>query len=372
MKNLLLPLLSVILFACGSDGGGPSGAPGAPSWSGGYPQVAQGAVSVDLNFKTDKASKVYWVIASSSLDLESDDIKTQALDPSNAAIKFHGVTEVTTADTEVRETVKKLSEHKKYYVYITAENTSDTTATTLVNQSDFTTYYRQDTADFHSTAENRTALYLIYQPEEALKYPEEEYPILYFLGGNGEVATDLKPINMINGNGTLPEYIKKGNDVPMIVMSIQHTVKDWNADFIDEGVEHGLKTYPVDKKKVYLTGISGGGFGCWRYSLDHAAKLTAIVPISGGGNTSKACNLKNIPVWAFHNQTDNTVASSNSTDMINAINNCPSTKEVKLLFFPDEGHNCWRRVFDQNHKDWSKSPGVAKFDIYKWLLSKSK
>jgi predicted peptidase len=371
MNKLIIPLLALVLFACGDSDNGPSNAPGAPSWSAGYPQVVRGAVSVDLNFKTDKSAKVYWLVASKSLSFESEEIKTQAEKATDPSIKFHGITEVS-ADNEIRETVEDLSQHTKYFVYIIAENATDTTAITLVNKSDFTTYYRQDTSEFHSDTESRTALYLIYQPEEALKYPDEKYPILFFLGGNGEVATTDKPINMINGNGTLPEYIKKGNDVPMIVMSIQHTVKDWNADFIDEGIVHGLANYPVDTKKVYLTGISGGGFGCWRYAIDHADKLTAIVPISGGGNTSKACNLKNLPVWAFHNETDNTVASSNSLNMINALKDCPPNKEVKLLFFPDLGHNCWRRVYDQNHKDWSKSPSIAKFDIYEWLLSKSK
>jgi predicted peptidase len=243
---------------------------------------------------------------------------------------------------------------------------------TLVEKSDFITYYRQDTSEFKSTVEKRTALYLIYRPEEVLKYPDQQYPILFFLGGNGEVATEVKPINFFNGNGTLPEYIKKGNDVPMTVISIQHTLKDWNPNFIDEAVNHGISTYNADTKKIYMTGTSGGAFGCWNYAISHADKLTAIVPISGGGNTGKACNMNTVAIWAFHNQVDNSVSSSNSINMINAVKLCPPKKEVKLLTFPDTGHNCWRRVYDQNHKDWSKSPGVSKFDIYAWLLGKSK
>jgi predicted peptidase len=373
MKTKFLTLLafSIILLSCGDDeNGSPTNPTGAPSWTANYPNVAQGAVSVDLNLQTDKASQVHYVISDKALNLSADEIRQQTSKTTNAAIKFKGVVE-TKANEENRKTVTNLSEHKKYFAYLVAQNVKDTLAQKVVESFEFTTYYRQDTAEYHSTAENRQVKYLIYQPEDALKYPDKVYPICFFLGGNGEVASADKPINMIR-NGSLPEYIHKGNDVPMIVMSIQHTALNWNTSLIDEGVNHGLATYPVDTKKVYLTGISGGGFGCWNYSVDHADKLTAIVPISGGGPKGKACNLKNVAIWAFHNQTDNTVAPSNTKDMIAAVNACPPNKEVKMLIFPDTGHDCWRRVYDQKHADWKKSPSVDKFDIYAWLLSKSK
>ena len=118
----------------------------------------------------------------------------------------------------------------------------------------------------------------------------------------------------------------------------------------------------------------GGGYGCWNYAIAFPEKLTTIVPISGGGNKNKACNLKPISIWAFHNETDGPVDVSNSINMINAVNACPPLKEVKLTIFPDEGHDCWRRVYDQNSPDWLKpgKSGIAKVDIYSWMLSKSK
>jgi hypothetical protein len=62
--------------------------------------------------------------------------------------------------------------------------------------------------------------------------------------------------------------------------------------------------------------------------------------------------------------------------MINAVNACSPTKEVKLTFFEDNDgkkhHDCWRRVFNKDDKDWSKTPNMAKIDIYSWLLKKSK
>lgn len=367
---LTLSLLACLLWACGEEESASSkNPPGAPAWTAGYPAVAQGAVSVDLNLQADRSVKVYWVITNQKVSFTAADLKKQAVTPKNTAIKFSGTTDAPSGQ-ETRKTVTKLAENTKYFAYLIAQNIQDTISQVDVKEIEFTTYIRQDEGEYTSAAESRKVKYLIYRPEEVLKYPKESYPILFFLGGNGEVA-DPGEINMIR-NGSLPEFISLGNNVPMMVFSIQHTVLNWNVNLIDEGVVYALKTYPVDSKRVYMTGISGGGFGCWNYATNFSTKLAAIVPISGGGNTSKACNLKTMDIWAFHNLTDNTVDVSNSKNMINAVNACPSNKEVKLLIFPDKGHDCWRRVYNKNHANWSKSPDTPKPDIYTWLLSKSK
>jgi hypothetical protein len=343
----------------------------APEWIAGYPRVPFGAVTADLILKADKKSNVYWIIADQEIYLTPEQLKAQASIPTNGAIRYQGVVLIE-PNSEKTEVVAGLAENKKYFTYLVCEDVADLKIQSVVKSFNFTTYNRQEKRQYASTAENRNVLYLIYRPESVLKYPEKKAPICFFLGGNGEVAAQGE-INMIR-NGSLPEYISKGNGVPMMVMSIQHTVMNWNSNLIDEGVNHALATYPVDTKKVYMTGISGGGFGCWNYALGHASKLTAIVPISGGGNTSIACNLKAVPIWAFHNENDWAVNSSSSKNMINKIKECPPTAEVKLSIFPDDAHDCWRRVYDQNHPDWlvPGKAGIAKVDIYAWLLSKSK
>jgi predicted peptidase len=342
----------------------------APSWVGEYPQVAYGATTADLSLETDRDAKVYYILSDKPLNYTVAELKKYALAPANSAIKSSGVLDAS-GNQITKKTIQNLNQQTRYYTYFLAQNKADTISQTTVLSKDFATHSRQDTLEFQSSAENRKVKYLLYRPEEVLKYPEKVYPILYFLGGNGEVASNEKPINLIR-NGSLPEYIYKGNDVPMIVFSIQHVLPNWNVSMINEAIDFGNKTYPVDTKKVYLTGISGGGFGCWYYAQTFPEKLTAIVPISGGGSLNKACTLKDVNIWAFHNQVDNVVASSNTTELISAVKKCPASKEVKALLFTDTGHNCWRRVFDPNHADWSKSPTVAKFDIYEWLLSKSK
>lgn len=367
--KILLLILTPFLLSCGDDSGDVS-PKGAPEWIANSPSVASGAVSADLNASTQGAARVYYVVSIKPLSYSADQIIKYGVKPSNSNIKAHGVIE-TSAGEESRKTISALTQRTRYYAYFAAQNIKDTIYQQTVSSREFVTASRLDTAEFSSSAENRKVKYVVYRPEEAIKYPDRKYPICYALGGNGEVATADKPINMIR-NGSLLEYVYKGNNVPMIVMGIQHDRQNWNVELIDEGITHGNKTYPVDEDRVYLTGMSGGGIGCWNYAVAHPGRLAAIVPISGSGNTGKACNLKGLAVWAFHNQTDNIVGSANSVNMLNAIEACPPQKEAKLLLFPDTGHDCWRRVYDQNHANWSKSPGVAKFDIYAWLLSKKR
>jgi predicted peptidase len=351
----------------------PPAQPGVPSWTAGYPSVPFGAVSADILLKVDKRSKVYWVLADQAITLTPQQLKDQATTSTNPAIKFKGIS-TAEANIEKIELTTGLIENTKYFAYVVGESIADAAIQPDVKTFSFTTYKRQDQGEYTSVAESRKVLFLIYRPEDALKYPAKKYPICFFLGGNGEVAAQGQ-INMIR-NGSLPEFISNGNNVPMMVMSIQHTNTNWNTTLIDEGIDYGLANFPSDAKRVYLTGISGGGFGCWAYAMGHAAKLTAIVPISGGGNTGTACNIKGLPIWAFHNQTDGIVNISASTNMINAINACADPKLTpKFTIFPSTGHDCWRRVYDKNHPEWNvvaNNVGVARFDIYDWLLTNTK
>jgi hypothetical protein len=373
-RALTLALAALLTIQCnGDDDAGTVTAikpKGRPTWETGYPNIAHGAVSVDLNVRCDRNVKIHYLVATKDLSLSPEQVIKNAQAPTTIDIKFSGTFDALSGE-ETRKTINGLYENTHYFTYLVAQNNTDTLFQQSVSKSDFTTYYRQAEGEYQSAVENRKVKYLIYRPEEILKYPDQTYPMCYFLAGNGEVATAEKPINLAR-NGSLPEYINKGNNINMMVLSIQHTVKDWNVELINEGIEHGNATYPVNLKKVYLTGMSGGAFGCWNYAVKYPAKITAIVPISGGGQTSKACMLNDIAVYGFHNQVDNSVASSNTINMISSIKKCPPNKEVSQLLFPDTGHDCWRRVYDKNHKDWSKSPNTPRVDIYEWLLSKSK
>ena len=374
MKNIaLIFFLLMISFACSEEREEKNTIAqtvSKPEWLAGYPQVRTGARSADLVIKTDKQAKLYYVVTDTPMTLSPSDLVLEATSATSVRTRAHGSMTVNALEEKV-QTFENLEPGKEYYFHVVAQNPLDASSETPVQTLKKATFIRQDTSAFYSEVENREVSFLIYQPEEALKNKEEKYPAIIFLGGLGEVAHGNKTINLIR-NGSLPEYISKGNDVPMIVLSPQHVTQEWNVQMVEESINYAIKNYPIDENRVYLVGTSAGAFGGIDYAQSYPNRLAAIVPISGGGKNDEACKLKNMAVWAFHNQHDHIVSPGRSVTFIDALTNCGPSKEVKLQLFPDAGHNCWKRIFDPKHEDWAKTPNMERVDIYQWLLQQSR
>lgn len=187
---------------------------------------------------------------------------------------------------------------------------------------------------------------------------KESFPLLIFLHGLGEKGNNLE---VVNRHGP-PQMIKNGTwpkKLPFIVISPQLPMNfgHWPEDIIDDVLQHLLNTYRIDNTRIYLTGISLGGIGTWNYAIHNPEKLTAIIPICGKGEPKLACNLKNLPVWAFHGDQDGIVKPQGSINMIDALNNCYDRKNniTKFTLYPGVKHDSWTRTYKN-------------LDIYQWLL----
>ena len=338
--------------------------------------MSAATISAKTIFKIDQKATIYYVVYNSDQgDLTPEDLKIEAgSSAANGQVITKSTVDIACNDiiNEIEIEIEDLPAESTMFLYMVAESNSiDVILQTSVTKQTIETGERQPVMTFQSTAESREVLYLVYQPEEALKNPEELYPTIIFLGGNGEIAAQGQ-INLLR-NGSLAEYISKGNDVPFIVISPQHIKGNWNADMVNEMIEEAKAKYPVDPDKVSLTGISGGGIGTWNYAVKYPEQLASIVPISGDGQDGQACTLINIPTWAFHNDPDGLVATNGSVSMVNAINACSPAPTVaaKLTLFEDAGHNAWRRVYDIKHPEWNNTT-VEPIDIYAWLLEQSR
>jgi hypothetical protein len=364
-----LTYLSLIFLAisCDSEEESVRTEPTAISWSGGYPKIAQGATTVDILMKTETSAEVYYVLSDKPFNFSPEDLKQKAEFPDTSAIKFSGKLELN-GGTELTKSISLLFQNTDYFTYVVTRNPSGNILSE-VKSFPIRTHIRQDTATFVSTSEERTVQYLVYRPEEVLKYPEKDYPVCFSFGD--KYAKSSGDITLIR-DGSLAEYIHLLHDVPMIVISIQSITPDWNIELISEGIAHVQSSYPVDEKKIYLTGYGEGAVASWNYAMGNPEQIAAIAPVSGRGNVLTACNLSTVDVWAFHNETDNIISSSNTKKMVTEINKCPPEKELSATYFPDSGHNCWKRVYNSGHSDWNKSPGVEKVNLYTWMLSKSK
>ena len=195
--------------------------------------------------------------------------------------------------------------------------------------------------------------YLLYLPEEYSK-PQQKWPLLLFLHGVGERGTDVE---MVAKNGP-PKLVKAGKQFPFVIVSPQCPPQDgWSSPVqtaaLNALLDDVMARYRVDKDRIYITGLSMGGFGTWRLALEYPTKFAAIAPVCGGGDPTKARLLKNLPVWVFHGAKDPTVPISNSSDMVNALKKCGN--EAKFTVYPEAKHDAWTETYNNP-------------ELYEWFL----
>jgi predicted peptidase len=101
-----------------------------------------------------------------------------------------------------------------------------------------------------------------------------------------------------------------------------------------------MNKFPLDDNRIYVTGISMGGFGVWDLIMRYPGRFAAGVPMSGGADTSRAASIAHIPVWNFHGETDEAVPVSGSREMIEALERAG----VTCLFTHADFHNGERKT----------------------------
>lgn len=185
--------------------------------------------------------------------------------------------------------------------------------------------------------------YLLYQPEDEEQKNQEGWPLLIFLHGAGERGDNLEKLKT---HGP-PKMIAQGHDFPCFVASPQCPEGEWwsnRSRWLEGFLDHLLSALPVDRSRVYLTGISMGGFGTWTLGCLRPESFAALVPICGGGNPVLAStSLKDMPVWVFHGAKDTLVEPGASQEMVDAL--VVVGGNVKFTLYPDVGHCSWNRAY---------------------------
>jgi predicted peptidase len=185
--------------------------------------------------------------------------------------------------------------------------------------------------------------YLLYLPENYSESSGDKYPLILFLHGSGERGDD---VNKVKVHGP-PKLIDKGQKLPFIVVSPQcpATTGGWRALDLITLLDDVSSKYKVDPDRVYLTGLSMGGFGTWELASQYPNRFAAIAPICGGGNPSRVRQMRTLPIWVFHGEADPTVPVKNSLDMVEALKAAGAT-DVKLTTYPGVGHDSWTRTYN--------------------------
>lgn len=177
----------------------------------------------------------------------------------------------------------------------------------------------------------------------------EKQPLLLFLHGKSLSGTDL---NKVKRYGVL-RAIEKGRKIPAIVVAPQLASGHWNPDKVLELIEYMKQQYPIDTQRIYVCGMSLGGYGTLHFSGKYPDKLTAAVAICGGGFEKDACNLATIPLWIQHGDLDKIVPPKESQKMYDAIKKCQPNADVTLTIIKGGNHGNVERLFKEDALyDW--------------------
>jgi predicted peptidase len=210
------------------------------------------------------------------------------------------------------------------------------------------------------------ANYLLFLPEGYGADLAKRWPLILFLHGAGERGSDIWKV-AVHGP---PKIDTTATDFPFIVVSPQcPDGKIWSDDLLLALLDDIEARYPVDTQRVYLTGLSMGGFGTWSLGLSHPERFAAIAPICGGGQTilitlakdfdhAQLPLIQSLGVWAFHGGKDPTVSPEESERMVGALKKI-GCQDVKLTIYPEALHDSWTQTY-------------ANPELFAWFLRHSR
>ena len=203
--------------------------------------------------------------------------------------------------------------------------------------------------------------YLLYLPTDYASDKAKLWPLVLFLHGAGERGSDLQKV-AVHG---LPKKVRAGEKFPFILVSPQCPEGQvWDESALIGLLDRIQLQYRVDPKRVYVTGLSMGGYGTWGLAQRYPQRFAAVAPICGGGDRIRALlpsqvqALKTLGVWAFHGAKDTVVPLSESERMVEAFKRNGVT-DIQLTVYPEANHDSWTETYN-NPK------------LYEWLLQHSR
>jgi predicted peptidase len=198
-----------------------------------------------------------------------------------------------------------------------------------------------------------SADYLLFLPDGYGADPTKRWPLILFLHGAGQRGTNVW---LVAQNGPLKPGCGMAN-LPFIIVSPQCPEgKIWSNDLLLALLDEIEAKYAVDTQRVYLTGLSMGGFGTWSLGLSHPERFAAIAPVCGGGEfitplLADKTKLAELPIWAFHGAKDDVVPLKESQRMVDLLKEF-SQCEVKFTIYPEAQHDSWTETYANPELFW--------------------
>jgi len=182
-------------------------------------------------------------------------------------------------------------------------------------------------------------------------------------------SRSLENLELVKKNGIpkiveeLPRTEERDTIFPFMAVSPQAGYPKgygWDPVLVKKLLDNILGQFGshVDHNRLYLTGISMGGYGTWETAAKFPDLFAAIIPICGGCSPEAAPALKNIPIWNFHGKKDQIIPVSQSDVIIKALKKQGAT-DLTYTVYPDADHDSWTVTYENP-------------EVYKWLLARSR
>ena len=205
-----------------------------------------------------------------------------------------------------------------------------------------------------------TLRYLISLPG-GYEQSDEAVPLLLFLHGAGERGDDLNRVRAWGPPKKIDEEPEWAASFPAIVVSPQCPEGErWQTDTLLALLDEIEENYRVDPDRVYVTGLSMGGYGTWALAAAAPERFAAIAPVCGGYPylaLAAPRQISSLPVWAFHGDEDDVVPVTETTDIIEALRNAGADKDtVRMTIYEGVNHGSW-------------IPAYATDELWTWMLA---
>ena len=197
----------------------------------------------------------------------------------------------------------------------------------------------------------QSCLYWITLPKGYVEQ-DKKWPMIIYLHPSSLQGHDLSMI----WTPVPPDIDEIRNDFPFIVLSPQcpDEYDAWPSDLVVELIDEAVRLYNVDARRVYVTGFSLGGRGTWSVAVDYPEVFAAIAPVAGSyGHPERISRIKDVPVWAFHGDSDGAVMFGPVRDMVQNLKD--SGGNVRFTIYEGAGHGIAGRAYRTR-------------ELYEWFL----
>lgn len=285
--GVTIPLL-LVLSACGSEDSGTGTPPADRIWSPGTaPTLLAGSTSIQIGVILDRAATVSYAIYNrTQSSIDAAEIRNEAAGAGNGGTIRAGTFDV--SGSEVGDTARVeldgFTANTNVFIYLAADPAeADPVPSDLdrVVPLSITTAVRQRARSYASAAVSAAVGYYTYLPDDHYFHPDESFPLLVFLHGAGEKGNGTTELSRVLANGP-PKRVSQGIDFPFIIVSPQLPASQggWPVLLVDELIARVKADTRVDTTRIYLTGLSLGGYGTWSYAVARPNVVAAAVPIS--------------------------------------------------------------------------------------------